>query len=175
MHQFNIGSDNGLSLIRSKAIMYTNAMSLSITPLGTNFGDILIKIQTFSFRKMHLEMSSAKWRPYSLISGSIYCYINIKVLKYDNYFTYAWLHLFLSISEYFSYYTFVCISEYIHISSDNNNHPMGYYVHQETRKTSLRRFRRRFWLNKKPSNHVRFNFHPWFINTFFQGGRFLPV
>ena len=31
---------------------------------GTNFSDIVIKIRTFSFEKMHLKMSSAKWRPF---------------------------------------------------------------------------------------------------------------
>ena len=39
---------------------------LLIGPLGTNFNEILIGIQTFSFRKMHLKMSSAKWRPFCL-------------------------------------------------------------------------------------------------------------
>ena len=29
-------------------------------PLGTNFNEILIKIHTFSFKKMHLKMSSGK-------------------------------------------------------------------------------------------------------------------
>ena len=28
------------------------------------FGEILFKIQTFSFKEMHLKMSSAKWRPF---------------------------------------------------------------------------------------------------------------
>ena len=32
--------------------------------LGTNFSEILIEIQTFSFNKMHLKRSSAKWRPF---------------------------------------------------------------------------------------------------------------
>ena len=31
--------------------------------LGTNFSEILIEIYTFSFKKMHLKMSSGKWRP----------------------------------------------------------------------------------------------------------------
>ena len=39
---------------------------LLIEPLGTNFGEILIAIQTFSFKKMYLEMMSAKWRPFCL-------------------------------------------------------------------------------------------------------------
>ena len=61
-----IGSDNGLSPGRRQAIIWTNAGILLIGPLGTNFSDILIGIQTFSFKKMHLTMSSAKWRPFCL-------------------------------------------------------------------------------------------------------------
>ena len=58
-----IGSDNGLSPGRRQAIIWTNAGILLIGPLGTNFNEILIGIQTFSFKKMHLNVSSAKWRP----------------------------------------------------------------------------------------------------------------
>ena len=36
-------------------------MLLSIGPLGTNFSDILIKIQIFSFTKKHLKISPAKF------------------------------------------------------------------------------------------------------------------
>ena len=39
-------------------------MILSIGPLRTNFSEILIEIQNFSFTKMHLKTSSAKWRPF---------------------------------------------------------------------------------------------------------------
>ena len=59
-----IGTDNGLSPGRRQAIIWTNAGILLIGPLGTNFGEILIEIYTFSFKKMHLKMSSAKWRPF---------------------------------------------------------------------------------------------------------------
>ena len=59
-----IGSDNGLSPGRRQAIIWTNAGILLIGPLGTNFSEILIGIQTFSFKKMLLKMSSAKWRPF---------------------------------------------------------------------------------------------------------------
>ena len=55
-----IGSDNGLSPGRRQAIIWTNAEILLIGPLGTNFIEMLIGIQTFSFKKMHLKMSSAK-------------------------------------------------------------------------------------------------------------------
>ena len=61
-----IGSDNGLSPGRRQAIIWTNAGILLIRPLGTNFSEILIRIQTFSFKKMHLKMSSPKWRPFCL-------------------------------------------------------------------------------------------------------------
>ena len=61
-----IGSDNGLSPERRQAIILTNAGILLIGPLGTDFSEILIAIETFSFKKMHLKISSAKWRPFCL-------------------------------------------------------------------------------------------------------------
>ena len=61
-----IGSDNGLSPGRRQAIIWTNAGILLIGPLGTNFSEISIKILTFSFTKMRLKVSSAKWRPFCL-------------------------------------------------------------------------------------------------------------
>ena len=50
-----IGSDNGLAPGRRQTIICTNAGILLIGPVGTNFGEILIGIQTFSFKKMHLK------------------------------------------------------------------------------------------------------------------------
>ena len=61
-----IGSDNGLSPGRRQAIIWNNAGLLIIEPLGTNFSEISIGIQRFSFKKMHLNMSSAKRRPFCL-------------------------------------------------------------------------------------------------------------
>ena len=61
-----IGSYNGLLPGWRQAIIYTNAGILIIGPLGTNFSEILIGIKTFSLKKMHLKMSSAKWHPFSL-------------------------------------------------------------------------------------------------------------
>ena len=55
-----VGSDNGLSPERRQAIIWTNAGILLIGPLGTNFSEILIEIQTFSLKKIRLKMSSAK-------------------------------------------------------------------------------------------------------------------
>ena len=56
-----IGSDNGLSPGRRQAIIWANAEILLIGPLGINFNEILIKINSVSFTEMHLKISSAKW------------------------------------------------------------------------------------------------------------------
>ena len=61
-----IGSDNGLSPDRRQVIIWTNAGILLIGPSGTNFNEILIEIPTFSFKKMRLNVLSAKWRPFCL-------------------------------------------------------------------------------------------------------------
>ena len=50
--------------VRRQAITSTNALLLSIRPLATNFSDIWIEIQNFSFMKMHLKMSFAKCQPF---------------------------------------------------------------------------------------------------------------
>ena len=61
-----IGSDNGLPPGRRQAIIWNNAGLLLIERLGTNFSEISIGIQTFSFKKMLLNMSSGKCRPFCL-------------------------------------------------------------------------------------------------------------
>ena len=61
-----IGSDNGLSLSQRQAIIWTNAGILLIGPLRTNFNKISSKIQTFSFKKICLNVSCAKWWPFCL-------------------------------------------------------------------------------------------------------------
>ena len=63
----NFASDNGLSPIRHKAIIWTNARLLSNGPSGTILSEISIKIQNFLFTKMHLKISSAKSQP--LVQG----------------------------------------------------------------------------------------------------------
>ena len=55
-----IGWDNGLSPERRQAIISTSAGILLTGPLGTNFSEILIEIQTFSLKKICLKMLSAK-------------------------------------------------------------------------------------------------------------------
>ena len=44
----------------------THGGILLIRHLGTNFNEISIEILTFSFIKMRLKVSSAKWRPFCL-------------------------------------------------------------------------------------------------------------
>ena len=58
----------GLALVQIIACHMSGAKASSdlllIGPLETSFNEIRIKIQRFSLIKMHLEMSSAKWRPF---------------------------------------------------------------------------------------------------------------
>ena len=61
-----IGSDNGLLPGRRQPIIWTNTGILLTGPSGTNFSEILIAILTFSFKKMCLKVSSAKWQPFCL-------------------------------------------------------------------------------------------------------------
>ena len=61
-----IGSDNGLSPGRRQAFIWTKAEILLIQTSGTNFSEILGEIHSFSFKKMHLKISSAKGRLFSL-------------------------------------------------------------------------------------------------------------
>ena len=70
-----IGPDNGLSPGRRQGIIWTNAGILLIGPWGTNLSEILIGIQTFSFKKIHLKMSSAKWRPFCVGLNELSVYL----------------------------------------------------------------------------------------------------
>ena len=58
------GSDNGLSRGWRQAIIWASAGILSTGPLRTIFNKIFIEIYPFSFKKMHLKMSSRKWHPF---------------------------------------------------------------------------------------------------------------
>ena len=48
----------------SPAIIWNNADLLSIWKLRNNFIEIQIEIQTFSFKKIHLNRSCGKWRSF---------------------------------------------------------------------------------------------------------------
>ena len=56
----------GLSPVRRQAIIWTNPVLLSIGPLGTDFSEIVLEIQTFLFKKMNLKMLSGKCQPFCL-------------------------------------------------------------------------------------------------------------
>ena len=64
-----LGSNNGLSPGQHQVIIWTNDGILSIGPLGTNFSEVLIKINIFSLKEMHLKSSSTKWQPFCLSSS----------------------------------------------------------------------------------------------------------
>ena len=68
-----IGSGNGLASGRRQAITWTNVGILLFGPLGSNFSEMLIEIHTFSFKKIHLKMSSGKWRPFCLGLNVLRC------------------------------------------------------------------------------------------------------
>ena len=55
-----IASNDGWSPIGRQVIIWTNAVLLLIAPLKTNCCDILTEYQLFSFKDMHVKMSSAK-------------------------------------------------------------------------------------------------------------------
>ena len=56
--------ENGLAPGGHQAITWISHDLLSIGPSGTNFSEIAIKIETFSFKKMHLNLLPAKCRPF---------------------------------------------------------------------------------------------------------------
>ena len=55
-----MGSDNGLSPGRHQAIIWTKAGIFLIGPNGTNFSEIIIEIEIFSFTNLHLKVLSAE-------------------------------------------------------------------------------------------------------------------
>ena len=78
-----VGLNNGLLPGRRQATIWTNTGMLLIGPLGTNFGEILIEIHTFSFKKTQLKIFSGKWRPFCLGLNVIHKHINkCKAVKY---------------------------------------------------------------------------------------------
>ena len=76
-----VGSYNVLSPGRWQDIILTNATRLFTGSLATQFFEILIKLHTFSFKKMHLILLSAKWRPFCLafnVLNGVLCDANAK-------------------------------------------------------------------------------------------------
>ena len=56
----------GSALVQIMACRLFGAKIWSQSVLGTNFNENFIKIQNFSFMKMHIEISSVKWRPWEV-------------------------------------------------------------------------------------------------------------
>ena len=99
-----IGSDKGLSPGRRRAIIRTNAGILLIRPLGTNFSEILVEIQTFSLKKIRLKMSSAKCCSFRLglnvLMSSCYLHLGLWLLITGVSLTFCRVALSLNIKLY---------------------------------------------------------------------------
>ena len=63
-----IGPNNGLSPGQREAIIWNNVGMLLIGPIRTNFSLISIEIYPFSYKKMHLKISSGNGGHYVLAS-----------------------------------------------------------------------------------------------------------
>ena len=109
------GSDNGLSSGRCQTIIWTNAGILLIGPLGTNFSEILIKINIFSFKKTHLIMSSVKRRPFCLCLNVLiarsemtdkYIYVSLKYFKVKS-VIYIYMYIYIYYLEGLVLYIYV--------------------------------------------------------------------
>ena len=75
----SVGSDNGLSPARHRVIIWTNTAIFIIRTSGTLFSEILIEIHIYPFTKMHLKMSSGKWRPFCLGLNVLMLFIMISI------------------------------------------------------------------------------------------------
>ena len=86
------GSDDGLSPGQCQAIIWTNTGILLIAPLGTNFSEIWIKIQTFLIRKKYI-WKYHQWNGSHFVQGR-WVKTN-SACRYDDSFlptqTYHWL------------------------------------------------------------------------------------
>ena len=81
-----IGSDKGFSSGRGQATVWTNAGILLIGPLGIHFNEILIEINTFSFKKLHSKMSSAQWRLFGLSLNELRLNVNLPCFSVEEWF-----------------------------------------------------------------------------------------
>ena len=98
-------SDNGLLPGRCQAIIWTNAGILLMGPLRIHFNEILIEIHIFSFTKMHLKVSSGKWRP-SCLSLNVLTHwglvIHTCVIELNHHWSRKWLVICSAPSHYFN-------------------------------------------------------------------------
>ena len=133
-----IGSDNGLSPDRRQAIIWTNAGILLIGPSGTYFSEILTGIQTFSFKKMHLKMSSTKWCSFwlglNVLIGALRTDFS-EIVSEIHTFSFKKMHLKTSSTKLWQFcldqnvltlwgrVTHICVSKLTSIGSDNGLSP----------------------------------------------------
>ena len=61
-----IGPENGMAPSRRQAIIILSKPMLEYCWLATKYSEILIKNYILSFKKVHLKIASAKWRPICL-------------------------------------------------------------------------------------------------------------
>ena len=99
-----IGSDNGLAPTRCQAIIWTNDGILFIGPFGTNFNEILIKIYTFSFKKMHLK--KAIWKMANILPQP-QC-VNMVRHHDENWWLYFWAGIGVLFSCENNLYKYIC-------------------------------------------------------------------
>ena len=140
-----MGSDNGLSPGRRQAIIWTNAGTLLIGSLETKFNEILIKMHTSSFNKMHLKLSSGKCWPFCLglnvLRAREYIALWFSLLKSlsDSLWelwlrrpiAFTWLKPLLAVTHIYVYiyeYTYICM----HVSIYTNIHIYDTYLRYKT-------------------------------------------
>ena len=109
-----IRSDNDLSPGRRQAIIWTNAGILLIGPLGTKFSEILIGIYAFSFKKMHLKMSSRKWRPFCLC-------LNVIITQFTDAYMLHWFQWVNAIMNHTDISVFERYQQFFHSVSNIRN------------------------------------------------------
>ena len=84
-----IGLDNGLSPERRQAIIWTNAGMLLMGPLGTNFSEILIEIQTFYWRNCiwkRARCHSVVHQPGPIVKHDGFCFSRALLPENGNYY-----------------------------------------------------------------------------------------
>ena len=129
-----IGSDNGLSPGWRQAIIWTNAGILLIRTLGTNFSEIISEVHAFSFKKMHLKMSSAKWRLFGLglnelitLSLCSKWQLVFKVRQCREWFFFCFKNTYW----YTTFFLLCSIGVTIQLSNSFSVEPSALYVHTE--------------------------------------------
>ena len=119
-----IGSDNSLLPGQHQAIIWTNVELLWMRLQGTYFNEISTKIQTFSFNKMHLYVSSAKWQPFYLsLNVLIDCSLKLNKLQLSSFITQS------NITQYFAMATKMKQKSHFEVIEDTKYFTTGGLCH----------------------------------------------